>query len=679
MSSKMVRIALTCVVGLAPACQLALSRDLGPGEIRGAVLLATESGDVAAAGTRVVVAGSSVSSTADGRGRFALRGLPAGRHTLRFSLVKNGVLSGGLTLRDVELASVGTSAGGRDLGKVLIGATGGVGGRVVQGGTGIRARVVLQGVGEVQSGGDGTFSFGQLLPGTYVLGVFVNGGDSADRALTGLSITVPVRESADAGDIDIGGAMTGGQLQGRARLGGFSTSHDGVTVRLLGTQASASTDTDGLFSFVTVTAGVYTIEAEADGFVTARVPFVVVGGETVDVGDLLLAKSAADCGITGVVDHDSDGLGDACDNCPATANADQEDGNGDGLGDACPPPTISSLYPAAGPPGMSFQVMGSGFTEDAVLSIGDTEVAADDVHWSSSSYVGGKVPVGAVTGKVRARTSSGVAESAEDFTVEQPGAPVLTTVEPTHGAPGTTIHLRGKFLGYDDAESDVFIDGVAAKVLHGHRNSETGEDVLEVAVTPDARTGRIRIVTSKGSVESTDSFTVDVLGPPTISTVFPPSGVVGGSVSITGTNLGGIFAVVKFNGVELTDSFHASQENLYVRVPPGATTGPLTVTTSAGTATSPETFTVRQPAAPSITSFSPPSGAIGSNVSIMGSDFTGDGATVVRFNGVVASGASVSDTYIYVAVPAGATSGPISVETSRGTGTSEGSFEVTVP
>lgn len=55
-------------------------------------------------------------------------------------------------------------------------------------------------------------------------------------------------------------------------------------------------------------------------------------GATPDGAELLLLdwfRQAAD------VAGDSDGVPDACDNCPATANPDQADGDGDGIGDAC--------------------------------------------------------------------------------------------------------------------------------------------------------------------------------------------------------------------------------------------------------------------------------------------------------------------------------------------------------
>ena len=82
-------------------------------------------------------------------------------------------------------------------------------------------------------------------------------------------------------------------------------------------------------------------------------------------------------------------------------------------------------------------------------------------------------------------------------------------------------------------------------------------------------------------------------------------------------------------------------------------------------------------AAPTIASFTPGSGPVGSPVSISGNHFTG--STSVRFNSTSATFTVVTDTTITTSVPAGATSGPITVTNADGTGASASSFTVTPP
>ena len=83
------------------------------------------------------------------------------------------------------------------------------------------------------------------------------------------------------------------------------------------------------------------------------------------------------------------------------------------------------------------------------------------------------------------------------------------------------------------------------------------------------------------------------------------------------------------------------------------------------------------PPAPTVTSFSPTSGAAGTSVSISGTGFTG--ASSVRFNGTGATFTVNSASSISATVPTGATSGTISVTTAGVTGTSSSTFTVTTP
>src|SRR5207237_6160437 len=87
--------------------------------------------------------------------------------------------------------------------------------------------------------------------------------------------------------------------------------------------------------------------------------------------------------------------------------------------------------------------------------------------------------------------------------------------------------------------------------------------------------------------------------------------------------------------------------------PAGATTGPVSVTTPDGTATSSSSFTVTNP--PTITSFAPTSGPAGMSVTINGTNFTG--ATSVKFNGTTGTFTVTSATQIQETETAEASAG----------------------
>ena len=164
--------------------------------------------------------------------------------------------------------------------------------------------------------------------------------------------------------------------------------------------------------------------------------------------------------------------------------------------------------------------------------------------------------------------------------------------------------------------------------------------------------------------------------PPTVSSFSPASGGAGTQVLVAGTGFDGS-ASVKFNGVSASSSVNSSTQ-ITATLPANATSGPIGVTTTAGTATSADSFTVTGSTSPApvVTGFSPAQGAIGAAIMISGSNFTG--ANGVTFNTTVTSKFTVNnDGSIIVTVPTGATTGPISVTTPLGgTGTSSGSFTV---
>ena len=147
-------------------------------------------------------------------------------------------------------------------------------------------------------------------------------------------------------------------------------------------------------------------------------------------------------------------------------------------------------------------------------------------------------------------------------------------------------------------------------------------------------------------------------------------GKVGQTIEILGKGLTGT-SKVSFHGASATFTV-VSDTYLTAVVPAAATTGPVTVSTPGGTLTSNKTFRV----APTILSFSPTSGAVGTAVQITGTSFTG--AKNVTFGGVKATTFSVnSSTQITATVPTGAKTGKIQVTTPGGTAASSTTFTVT--
>lgn len=149
----------------------------------------------------------------------------------------------------------------------------------------------------------------------------------------------------------------------------------------------------------------------------------------------------------------------------------------------------------------------------------------------------------------------------------------------------------------------------------------------------------------------------------------PTSGKVAKSVGILGGGLTGTTSV-NFNGTNATYSV-VSDTYISTSVPSGATTGSINAVTPGGTLKSNLKFRVT----PTIVSFTPPNGPVGTSVTITGNSLTG--ATKVTFGGVKATVFTVNSyTQITATVPVGAVTGKIQVTTPGGTATSSTAFTV---
>src|SRR6267154_2029735 len=272
-------------------------------------------------------------------------------------------------------------------------------------------------------------------------------------------------------------------------------------------------------------------------------------------------------------------------------------------------------------------------------------------------------PNGTVNFTVKVTDSSTMtpmtATQALSILVNLPPAPLITTPPLPAGVAGTAYSQMVAATGF----GTLTFTTSAGAVPSGLTLSSAGL----ISGTPDAPN-----VTSNFTVMVTDSsnpaqtatralsILINLPPPPTITSLSQNAGAVGASITITGTNFGTAqgSSTVTFNGTAAAPASAWSTTSITVLVPVGATTGNVVVNVL-GTASNGSPFAV----APTITSLSQTSGAVGASITIIGTNFgTPQGSSTVTFNGTAAAAASAwSTTSITVLVPVGATTGNVVV------------------
>ena len=157
------------------------------------------------------------------------------------------------------------------------------------------------------------------------------------------------------------------------------------------------------------------------------------------------------------------------------------------------------------------------------------------------------------------------------------GLPPFILMPSTLGPVGKSVGILGQgFTG----TSSVEFNGTPASF-------HVVSDSYLTATVPSGETGFVRVNTASGDLVSGKIFKVT----PVLKTITPTSGAVGTSVVLTGTGLIQSQKIT-LGGVQVTSFTVNSDLQVTIRVPAGAKTGKLVVTTPGGTASNPTVFTV---------------------------------------------------------------------------------------
>lgn len=239
-------------------------------------------------------------------------------------------------------------------------------------------------------------------------------------------------------------------------------------------------------------------------------------------------------------------------------------------------------------------------------------------------------------------------------------APTITSFSPSSGPVSTVVGVIG--TGFVVGATNVSVNGITSPTV-----TVTSSTGLTFVVPSGATTGAFTINTVNGSATSPTNFTVTVPSgvAPVVSDRSPGSGLVGSSIVVIGQYFTGA-TIVRLNGTAVPSFTVLSDTRISFVVQAGMTSGVISVTTPDGTGTGTRVWTLTALTTPVITDISPAQAPVGTMIRLFGTSF--QSGQTVRFNGTSATVTAVDGTTLATAVvPAGATTGPVTVQTSAGT------------
>ncbi len=332
-------------------------------------------------------------------------------------------------------------------------------------------------------------------------------------------------------------------------------------------------------------------------------------------------------------------------------------------------PVIEHIEPTSGPPGTVVHIIGRRFGPGATAQLNGKPLP---VVSSLPNRIVVRVPGDASSGRIELISTRGASTRGPEFRVTPlPPAPVIDGFEPTSGPPGSEVTVRGKNFSPRLTGNRVTIAGRPVVV-------KSATPVRLVLTVPELQgAGPILIrVRHAGDATSAQSFTVSAAT--AITAVSPASGPPGGEITIRGS---GFSSTARDNRVYIHNTpltvKSARADELTAVLPQKVASGTVLVDVrGGGRAQSAEPFVVQR--LPTIRSFSPRRGAVGSVIQVRGTNFGTDPALVeARLGEAGLTVRSARRTRLELVVPEGATDDRISIRVSGvGPARSEGRFSV---
>ncbi len=312
-----------------------------------------------------------------------------------------------------------------------------------------------------------------------------------------------------------------------------------------------------------------------------------------------------------------------------------------------PAPNISLFYPTAAGTGTLITITGSNFDNTSSISLGSTSASSFTVV--SANTVVAMVGNGA-NGEISLTTPGGTA-TRNGFTFIPP--PTIVSFVPANAALGTLITINGTNL---NGTTSVTLGGMQVTVF-----TVVSTSTIE-AIVGNVSSGAVSL-TTPGGTATRNGFTF--IPPPSISSFLPNTAASGAIITITGNNLNGTTSL-SLGGTPVSAFTVVSSTSIVASVSTGST-GDVSLTSPGGTATR-SGFTYIPP--PTIVSFAPANAALGTLITINGTNL--NGTTSVTLGGMQVTVFTVVSTSTIEAIVGNVSSGAVSLTTPGGTATRSG-------